>query len=72
MSKNKTHKGTLKRVRITSKGKVTHKRAGTSHLMSSFSGKRKRKMRNKLVAHKSIAKMMEGILRRRLVGRDEA
>lgn len=71
MPKNKSHKGTLKRIRVTGKGKVVHKRAGTSHLMTSFSGKRKRKMRNKLGVHKSVAKAMEKLLRIRLIGRSQ-
>ena len=47
MPKKKTHKGLLKRVRISAKGKVLHKRAGTSHLMSGMSGKRRRRLRKR-------------------------
>lgn len=45
MPKMKTHKGIKKRVKITAKGKVIHKRANAGHLMSGKSGKRCRAMR---------------------------
>jgi large subunit ribosomal protein L35 len=45
MPKQKTHKGTKKRFRVTANGKVKHRSAGTSHLMSRMSQKRKRKLR---------------------------
>jgi large subunit ribosomal protein L35 len=45
MPKQKTHKGTKKRFRITASGKVKHRSAGTSHLLSRMSQKRKRKLR---------------------------
>ena len=32
MPKHKTHKGVKKRFRVTAKGKVKHRQAGTSHL----------------------------------------
>jgi large subunit ribosomal protein L35 len=41
----KTHKGTKKRFRLTAKGKVKHRSAGTSHLASRMSNKRKRNLR---------------------------
>ena len=45
MPKQKTHKGTKKRFRLTATGKVKHRRAGTSHLQVRVSGKRKRNLR---------------------------
>ena len=45
MPKMKTHKGIKKRVRVTAKGKVRHKRANAGHLMSGKSGKRCRGLR---------------------------
>jgi len=45
MPKQKTHKGTKKRFRLTAKGKVKHRAAGTSHLASRMSHKRKRNLR---------------------------
>ncbi len=71
MPKGKTHKGLLKRVKITGKGKVKHKRSGSSHLMSHMTGSKVRKLRNKLVCHKSIAKKMETTLGQRLIGRSQ-
>ena len=46
MPKMKTHKGLAKRVKVTARGKVTHKRAGTGHLMGSKSAKRRRFLRS--------------------------
>ena len=71
MPKNKSHKGLRKRVRVTASGKLKHKRSGTSHLMSSFSGKRKRQHRNPMVVSRSVAKKMESLLNRRLKGREQ-
>jgi large subunit ribosomal protein L35 len=43
--KLKTHKGTKKRFRLTAKGKAKHRSAGTSHLNSRITQKRKRNLR---------------------------
>jgi large subunit ribosomal protein L35 len=45
MPKQKTHKGTKKRFRLTATGKVKHRAAGTSHLAARMSQKRKRNLR---------------------------
>jgi large subunit ribosomal protein L35 len=45
MPKQKTHKGTRKRFRLTAKGKIKHRPAGTSHLASRKTQKRVRKLR---------------------------
>jgi len=45
MPKMKTHKGVKKRFRATAKGKVKHRRAGTSHLNSRMTPKRRRELR---------------------------
>ena len=42
----KTHKGLKGRIKVTKKGKVLHRRAGKSHLMSTKSGKKVRQMRS--------------------------
>jgi large subunit ribosomal protein L35 len=47
MPKLKTHKGMKKRFKISANGKVRHKRAGSSHLMSHKSGKQVRRLRKK-------------------------
>ena len=45
MPKQKTHKGTKKRFRVTASGKVKHRQSGTSHLAARMSHKRKRNLR---------------------------
>jgi len=45
MPKQKTHKATKKRFRLTGTGKVKHRSAGTSHLAARMTQKRKRKLR---------------------------
>jgi large subunit ribosomal protein L35 len=45
MPKQKTHKGTKKRFRLTASGKVMHRQSGTSHLAGRMSQKRKRNLR---------------------------
>ncbi len=44
MPKVKTHKGLSKRIKITATGKLMHKRAGGSHLMSAMSPKKCRNL----------------------------
>jgi len=50
MPKQKTHKGTKKRFRLTAKGKVKHRSAGTSHRQVRMSKKRRRNLRGTTVA----------------------
>lgn len=45
MPKLKSHKGLLKRVRITGRGKVKWRRAFAGHLMSHKSADKRRKLR---------------------------
>jgi len=42
MPKMKTHKGTAKRIKVTSTGKLTRRRAFGAHLLSKKSNSRKR------------------------------
>jgi len=49
MPKQKTHKGSKKRFRVTATGKLKRTRAGKKHLNSHKSGKRKRQLRRPLV-----------------------
>jgi len=44
MPKQKTHKGLSKRVKVTARGKVKHRRSGGGHLMSAKTAKRRRKI----------------------------
>ncbi|MCA9234005.1 MAG: 50S ribosomal protein L35 [Planctomycetales bacterium] len=64
MPKQKTHKGTKKRFRLSATGKAMHRSAGTSHLAARMSQKRKRKLRGTTaaaeVASKNIAIALAG------------
>jgi large subunit ribosomal protein L35 len=45
MAKNKTHKGTKKRVRVTATGKLMHQKPFGSHILTKKSANRKRRLR---------------------------
>jgi large subunit ribosomal protein L35 len=45
MPKQKTHKATKKRFRLSATGKAMHRSAGTSHLAAGMSKKRRRNLR---------------------------
>lgn len=70
MPKNKSHKGLLKRIRISKSGKVRHRSAFHKHLSSHKSGKRLRKLRRDRYLAKADAKRYEKLLFRRLRGRN--
>ena len=53
MPKQKTHKGTKKRFRLTAKGKAKHRQSGTSHLAARMSQKRKRNLRGTTTVDKT-------------------
>jgi len=46
MPKQKTHKGLLKRVKVTGTGKVKRKRCNGGHLLSGKSAERRRRIKN--------------------------
>lgn len=71
MPKNKTHKGLLKRIRISKTGKVRHKTAGHKHLRSGKGGKRLRQMRKDPYMASADVKRLEKLLFRRLRGRTQ-
>jgi len=58
----KTHKGLKKRVRVTAKGKLKHKRANAGHLMSGKSGDRRRKLRQRVVLDKALGRRMRALM----------
>ncbi|MBA4106381.1 MAG: 50S ribosomal protein L35 [Planctomycetaceae bacterium] len=58
MPKQKTHKGTKKRFRLTASGKAKHRSAGTSHLAARMSSKRKRQLRGTTVSATVESKMV--------------
>lgn len=64
MPKQKTHKATKKRFRLTAKGKAKHRQSGTSHLLSRMSQKRKRNLRGTAVVNsvetKRITRLLAG------------
>ncbi|MFC1705375.1 50S ribosomal protein L35 [Planctomycetota bacterium] len=54
----KPRKGLLKRVKITAKGKAKKRRAGSGHLLSHKSGKRRRQLRKaNLIAGSDMKKV---------------
>ena len=59
MPKMKTHKSTAKRLKVTSGGKVLHKRPGSAHLLAKKSRRRKRRFK--------VLKAIHGVDRKRLV-----
>lgn len=69
--KAKPHKGLTKRVRITGRNKVTHKRRGTSHRNSFSTGQKKRELDGKITVHETVAKKMQKALHTRLIGRKD-
>ena len=62
MPKLKTHKGTAKRVRITSRGKILRLRAFGSHLLEKKSESRKRVIGKKALIRGAIAKSIKRAL----------
>ena len=57
-TKQKTHKGTKKRFRLSATGKAMHRYAGTSHLASRMSAKRKRHLRGTVASATVESKMV--------------
>jgi large subunit ribosomal protein L35 len=55
MPKQKTHKASRKRFRVTANGKLKRSQAGKKHLNSHKTGKRKRHLRAKLVEVGKVA-----------------
>jgi len=56
MPKMKTHKGTAKRIKITSTGKLTRRRAFGNHMLAKKSKSRKRAINTTATVDGSIAK----------------
>ena len=59
MPKQKTHKGTKKRFRLSASGKAKHRHAGTSHLAVGRSKKRRRNLRGTTVTSKSMQQSIQ-------------
>ena len=62
MPKMKTHKGTAKRVKLTSTGKLTRRRAFGNHMLSKKSKSRKRNIITTAVIKGSMAKNVKRAL----------
>ncbi len=66
MPKLKSHKGLLKRVKITAKGKVKWKKPFKGHLMSCKSGDKLRQLRGTALAKSGDIRRLEKMLHRPL------
>ncbi len=62
MPKQKTHKGTKKRFRLTASGKIKHRSAGTSHLAARKSQKRIRQLRGTVTLGEGMGKAIKKAL----------
>jgi large subunit ribosomal protein L35 len=56
MPKMKTHKGTAKRIKLTSTGKLTRRRAFGNHMLSKKSKSRKRNINTPAIVTGGMAK----------------
>ena len=61
-TKRKTNRSAKKRFKLTGTGKIKRPRAGKSHLMGSFSGKRVRNLRQSTIAAEGDAKVARAML----------
>ena len=64
MSKNKTHKGTKKRIKLTATGKLMRRRAFGSHLLTKKSANRKRRLRKSVTVEAQDRKRLRDLLGR--------
>ena len=71
MPKMKTHKATLKRLRITRTGKARHKKAGCKHLRSAKSPDRLRRLRAEAYISASDARRISRLLNMKIRGRNQ-
>jgi large subunit ribosomal protein L35 len=62
MPKLKTHKGTAKRVKLTSTGKITRRRAFGEHILAKKSKSRKRAIKTTAVVSGSMKKNVKRAL----------
>lgn len=62
MPKLKTHKGTAKRIKLTSTGKLVRRRAFGAHMLAKKSKRRKRAINSKAAVSGSIAKNVKRAL----------
>jgi large subunit ribosomal protein L35 len=62
LPKQKTHKGAAKRFKVTASGKVTRHQAMHSHMLTSKTTKRKRKLRKSVAVSPAFADTIKSIL----------
>ena len=62
MPKQKTHKGTAKRVKVTGTGKLVHEQANNQHKFEYKSSNRKRRLDRDQVVSPSDAKKLKKLL----------
>jgi len=72
MPKQKSHKASLKRVRITGRGKVKYNKAFSGHLMSHKSGDRRRRLRKHSLVKRGDIKRLARLLHRPLQSAETA
>jgi large subunit ribosomal protein L35 len=63
MTKQKTHKATKKRFRLTATGKAKHRKAGTSHLAVRKTPKRIRQLRGTKTVETNMERVIQAALR---------
>jgi len=59
MPKQKTHKGLVKRIKITAGGRLKHRRSCGSHLMSGKNAKRRRRIGSSAIMAGTPAKTIK-------------
>jgi large subunit ribosomal protein L35 len=62
MPKNKTHKGTAKRIRVTGSGKLVHEHTNNQHKFEVKSSSRKRRVKGTEVVSPADAPRMKKLL----------
>ena len=62
MAKMKSHRGAMKRFKVTGSGKVTRHKAYKSHILTKKSQKRKRNLRKSIITDATNVKSMKKIL----------
>jgi len=62
MPKLKTHKGTAKRIKLTTTGKLVRRRASGTHLLAKKSKSRKRAIKKSAIVTGSMAKNVKRAL----------
>jgi len=70
MPKLKSHKGLLKRVKVTAKGKVKWKKPFKGHLMSCKTGDKLRQLRGSALAKRGDINRLQKLLHRPLKAAD--